>query len=341
MERILIIEVNWLGDILFTTPAIRAVRENNPKAFIACLAVPRCIEMLEGNPDINEIIVLDEKGRHRGIFGKISLISELRKKRFDTVISFHRSMSRMLIAFLAGIPRRIGYYTRKRSWLLTAAVSLPEQALHRVEYFLNITREAGMDTKNRDYGFYIPEEASVKADDILSKAGVGKEEDFFIINPGGNWPPKRWPKERYALLCRKLKERYGNKVIITGAEKDMPLADDIIKISENSALSICGKTSLKELAAIMKRSRAVVSNDSGPMHIAVSQKVPTVALFGPTSPKITGPYGDSDYIVLHKWFDCQLPCYAACQDYKCMEAIAVDDVLDAVGKIKSNSQRGR
>ena len=132
MERILIIEVNWLGDILFTTPAIRAVRESNPGSYIACLAVERCAELLGQNPNIDEVIVLDEKGRHRSVAGKLRLINELRAKQFDTAISLHRSMSRMLIAALAGIPRRIGYSTLKRGWLLTDAVKMPREEPHRV-----------------------------------------------------------------------------------------------------------------------------------------------------------------------------------------------------------------
>lgn len=323
-----------MGDVLFTTPAIRAIREHHPQGFIATLVVPRCVEMLKDNPNIDEIIVFDEKRGLGGLFGKISLILELRKRRFDTVISFHRSMSRMLLAALAGIPYRIGYYTRKRSWLLTETVALPKIPPHRVEYFLNITRAAGIDTDHKHYDFFVPEGSLVRADEILRQSGIGAGEEFFIINPGGNWPPKRWPKERYAQLCQSLKARYGKKILVTGAEKDIPLAEDIIRMSKGCAISICGKTTLKELAAIIKRARLLVSNDSGPMHIAVSQKTPTIAVFGPTSPAITGPPGEGNYAVLHKWDECEIPCYdLSCNNYRCMKAVSVEDVLEAVGQI--------
>lgn len=338
MKRILIIEVNWVGDILFTTPAIRAIRERYPKSFMATLVVPRCIEMLKDNPNIDEIIVFDEKGAHRGVFGKVSLILEIRRMGFDTVISFHRSMSRMLLAFLAGIPRRIGYYTRKRSWLLTDAVASLKAQPHRVEYFLDITRAVGIYTKNKNYEFFVPKESFTEADETLRQNGIDKDEEYFLINPGGNWLPKRWPKERYAQLCESLKRLYKKKIVITGAEKDILLADDIIRMSNNSAISICGKTTLKELAAIIRRAVLIISNDSGPMHIAVSQRAPTIALFGPTHPAITGPYGDGDYIVLHKWKGCEVPCYdLTCSDYRCMEAISVEDVLDAVKRLKDKA----
>ncbi len=333
MKKILIIEPNWLGDILFTTPAIRAIREKNPDAFIACMIHPRCTELLEDNPDINKLMLFDERVLHRSILGKLLFIRDLRRFKFDTVISFHRSMSRILIAYLSGISRRIGYYTRKRSWLLTDSVEPQATPLHRVEYFLNITRAVGIDTDNKDYQFSIPESSVKSAESILEKAGIGADDEFFVVNPGGNWLAKRWPEQRYARLCKELKAKYGKKIFLTGAFKDRELSEEIMRMSGGSAINICGKTSLKELAVIMRKAKVVVANDSGPMHIAISQKAPTIALFGPTSPEITGPYGSGEYAILQRWTDCAIPCYAVCEDYKCMKAITVEDVLEAIGRI--------
>lgn len=333
MKRILIIEPNWLGDILFTTPAIRAIRENNPDAFIACMLHPRCAEMLENNPNIDRLVFFDERGAHKGILAKISLIRNLRRLQFDTVVSFHRSMTRILIAYLSGIPRRVGCYTRKRAWLLTDPVKVPTKPFHRVEYFLNITRALGLDTDNKDYQFHIPEGSLKSAEGILEQSGIGANDEFFVVNPGGNWLAKRWPRQSYASLCKELAAVYGKKILLTGAAKDRELSEEIVCINPGLVTNICGKTTLKELAAIMRKAKAVVANDSGPMHIAISQKTPTIALFGPTSPDITGPCGSGEYAVLQKWTDCEIPCYAACDDYKCMKAITVDDVIGAIGRI--------
>ena len=336
MKRILIIEPNWLGDILFTTPAIRALRENNSDAFIACMVHPRCVEMLEDNSDINKLIIFDERGSHKGILAKISFIFNLRKYKFDILVSFHRSMSRVLIAYLSGIPRRVGYYTKKRAWLLTDSVKPPVAQPHRVEYFLNITRALGADTDNKDYQFNIPECSVLESKKILDKAGIGIDDEFFVINPGGNWLAKRWPSKSYANLCRELTAIYAKKILLTGATKDKDLAEEIIRMSSSMVIDLCGKTTLKELAAIMRRAKVVVANDSGPMHIAISQKAPTIALFGPTSSDITGPYGHGDYHVLKKISDCAIPCYVVCDDYRCMKSIAVNDVVKAIGRITQN-----
>ena len=333
MKRILIIEPNWLGDILFTTPSIRALRKSNPDAFIGVMVHPRCKEILEDNPNIDELILFDERSSHRGLFKKLFFILELRRLRFDMVVSFHRSMSRMLIAYLSGIPRRAGYYTKKRSWLLTDPIKEENKITHRIEYFSNILKKIGIDVDNKDYEFCICETALKEAGAVLDGVGLHRDEEFFVINPGGNWPQKRWPKQNYAVLCKRLYAVYKRRILVTGAEKDIALASDIIRASGDYTISICGKTTLKQLASVMRKAKLVLANDTGPMHIALSQKVPVVALFGPTSPKITGPYGRGKYTVLHKWFNCAVPCYKTCQDYRCMEAISVDDVIEAAEKL--------
>jgi lipopolysaccharide heptosyltransferase II len=330
MKRILIIEPNWLGDILFTTPSISALRHSNNDAFIGVMAHPRCREMLEDNPHIDRLILFDERTTHKSLVKKISFILELKKMRFDTAISFHRSMSKMLIAYIAGIKRRIGYHTKKRSWMLTDAVKDKGLSVHRVEYFLNILKTAGIDAYDNDYVFRLPDGIAAETDIILKDMGIFEKEKFFVINPGGNWVQKRWPALNFAGLCRYLYSAYKIKILVTGAKKDIALGAQIKTLSGEYTINMCGKTTLKQLACVMKRAKAVISNDSGPMHIAVSQNAPTVALFGPTSPAVTGPYGKGIYKVLHNWSQCSIPCLKACDDNKCMQALRVSDVMKAV-----------
>ncbi len=332
--KVLIIEPNWLGDVLFTTPAIRAIKEKNKDAYISVIAHERCVPILEDNPNINEIISLKTGRGRKGFFEKLKLVSRLKPKNFNTVFLFSRSMSHALICALSGIPERIGYDTLKRHFLLTRRIKPPQAQPHRVEYFLNVIREAGIDTDNKDYEFFIKEEVEEKAKYILADNGVYQGESYFVINPGGNWPPKRWPKEEFAKLTDALFEKYKIKVVITGADKDKRLGEDIKKLCVNKPVNLSGETTLKQLAAILKKAKVVISNDSGPMHISVSQKAPTAALFGPTDPNITGPYGSSRYIVVQREVDCPVPCYSKnCRKHRCMEAITVADALEAVEEL--------
>ncbi len=138
-QRILIFNVNWLGDVLFSTAAIRAVRATYPESFIACAIPARCYQILEGNPHLDEVIIFDEKGSHRTLVGKIAFMRFLGKKKFDTVFLLHRSFSRALLCALAGIGRRIGHATKKRGFLLTTKVVPPARdSVHRIDYYLTV-----------------------------------------------------------------------------------------------------------------------------------------------------------------------------------------------------------
>ena len=328
-KRILIIEVNWIGDILFSTPFIRAVRQSNPGAYIACLLHPRCREMLESNPRLDEIIIYDEEGEHRSIFGKLKLIRALRKKRFDTAFVLHRSFTKALIAALSGIKERIGYPTKHRSLLLTSVVEDPDDEAHKVEYFLNIARSAGIKVTDLSYEFFVKDADRAFVKDLLEKSGISGSGPLVTICPGGNWDPKRWPKENFANLGDILFQRFGARIVIAGAKKDIRLAEEIEKLMNSSKPVIArGKTTLRELGALLERSDLVIANDTGPMHIAVSMKAKTIALFGPTSPELTGPYGRGNYRVINKYEECAIPCYDfTCIENRCMAAIKVEDVL--------------
>ena len=341
-SKILIVEVNWLGDVLFSTPLIKAVRKKFKNAHIACMVVPEQKDALSGNPNVDEIIIYDEKGRHKGALGKMRLTANLRKKHFDLAVLLHRSFTRTLMMCMAGIPSRVGYITKKRQRFLTHPVEAADTELHKVEYFLRIAESMGCDISDKDYEIFIEESHIKRVEEILAKSRIKTSDFLVVINPGGNWAPKRWSWENYAKLIDSITEKYQLKIIISGAAKDEKLADRIrSKVKEKeSVVSLAGKTDLKELAALMKRANIVISGDSGPMHIAVSVKSNVLALFGPTSPELTGPYGSGHYVVIQNDIGCETPCYElTCNDYKCMESIKVEDVLGTFDKMYNKCRK--
>lgn len=334
MKRILIINVNWLGDVLFSTPFIRAIRKHYPDAFISCMAVPRCKEILEGNPNLNELIIFDEEGKHSSLFGKLQLASFLRSKKFDEAYLLHRSLTRTLITALAKIPKRIGYHTKKRKLFLTHNIDLPKDSLHRTEYFLNIAREMGIAVDKDGYDFFIPAEDEKYVDNFLKDEGISKGTPFVVLNPGANWLLKRWPFENYARLGDLIHDKFGYKIIITGAQKDLKLAQDIASSMNNPPVIACGKITLKQLGVLFKRAKLVITNDTGPLHIAIAVGTRVISLFGPTSSQITGPYGPGRYSVLQKNVGCIVPCYhIKCKDNRCMKAIIPDEVIKEMEKL--------
>jgi len=335
-ERILIFNVNWLGDVLFSTAVIRNIRYNYPDSFIACVIPGRCYPVLEGNTYLDEIIIFDEKGKQRGILAKIKFIAYLRGKKFDKIFLLHRSFSRLLIAVLAGIPQRIGYYTAKRGFLLTQKISPPDiNSLHRIDYYLNVIKEAGLDIKDRVTDFFIGQEDALRVKGILAEHGLGENDLLVGINPGGNWDPKRWPKEYFSCLADRLIEELSAKVIITGSQKDLALAEEIRAKMKNKPVIVCGQLSIKQFAGLAKRLDLFISADSGPLHIANAAGArKMIGLFGPTDPKITGPYPADNSIILQRNIGCVIPCYNVnCKDNRCMKAVSVDMVMSRVKEI--------
>jgi heptosyltransferase II len=329
-KRILIFNVNWLGDVLFSTATIRNIRRNFPDSFIACIIPSRCYPVLKGNPHLDEIIIFDEKDRHKGILAKFNFIRSIKAKRFDMVFLLHGSFTRAFICWLAGIPERFGYNTKKRAFLLTKSIQpLEKDAFHRIDNYLYIIEKSGLKTEDRYLEFFIGDEDEEFVNNFLNKNDIHKNDFLALLNPGGNWFPKRWPKEYWADLADKLISEFKAKVIISGSPSDVALAKEISRLMEEKPLIAAGVLNIKQLAALCKRSDLFVSADSGPLHIANAvgaRKI--IAIFGPTSPGLTGPYPLGNVRILHKDVGCKVPCYEVeCKDNRCMKTVTVADVV--------------
>ncbi len=329
-KRILIFNVNWLGDVLFSTAAIRNIRRNFPDSFIACAIPSRCYQVLKGNPHLDEIIIFDEKDRHKGVLAKLDFIKLLKSKEFDLVFLLHRSFSRALICRLADIPGRIGHYTKKRGFLLTQKIKPPKRdTVHRIDYYLHVLEKAGLKVEDRYLEFFFSNDDVKFVDEFLNKNKIKNDDLLIGLNPGGNWMPKRWPKEFWAHLADKLITDFGVKVIITGGISDMTLVGEIKSLMKEKPLLASGALNIKQLGALCKRLNVFITADTGPLHIAnaVGTKQ-IIALFGPTSPLITGPFPSKNVVVLQKYAGCVVPCYQVhCKDNRCMKAITPEEVI--------------
>jgi len=338
-KRILIFNVNWLGDIILSLPFIRAVRENFPDSFIASVIPQRCREILEGCPYLDEIIYFDERRTHRGFLRKLRFIFALQKKSFDTAFLIHRSSTRALICCLAGIKVRIGYYTPKRGWLLTRNIkSLPKDEVHRADYYLGILEGMGLKVSSRNYDFFISDSDRLSMGNRLEKEGLKKNEHFAVLHTGANESVKRWTMENFATLASSISKELNLRIAISGSVQDIHLGKEIEKLSTVEMINLCGKTSLKELAALYEKADFVVCADTGAMHIASAVGAPLICLFGTSSPKITSPRGRGKYIIIKKEVGCIIPCRKLdCKDNRCMKAITSEEVLNSTKKIKTHT----
>lgn len=333
-KRILIFCPNWIGDVLFSTPVIKAIRHNQPQAHIACAVVPGCRDVLEDNPCLNEIIIYDQDGEHKSLLGKMRFISILRQKEFDEVYILRHSLTRTLITALSKIKVRVGFSQKQNDILLTHSVNLNDKHCHRCEMYLQLCRRMQMEAPDRNYEFFVRQKDREYINQLLESESVKKDDLFIVLNPGGNWEPKRWPKENFVKLADALIEKYKAKVCISGSEKDLKLAQQITEAMSVKPVVACGRTDIKQLGALMERADIVISADSGPLHIASAVGSDVIAIFGPTSPAITGPCGKGRHIIIHKDVGCRIPCYKPnCQSYKCMKSIEPSDILAAVGEL--------
>jgi len=331
MQKILVVSPNWLGDALFSTALLSVLKKKFAQSHLAVLSVPRVKEIFQNNPYVDNIIIYDEKGRHRNLISRLGFIFALRKERFDTAFILKPSLSRTLILKCAGIKQIIGFDNPKSGWLLTVKVPSPRIVLHKIDYFLTILEYLGFEIGPRRYEFFPSAQDKAYIASLLKQKNITRNLPLIVINPGANWYPKRWSPENFARLIKRIKEKIPLNIAITGAEKDRKLAEEIIKKSGKEVFDFTGKTSLGQLGALIQEADIILSADSGPMHIAAAVGRKVIALFGPTSVRITGPYPTENHIIIQKDVGCAIPCYKLdCRDNRCMKAITVDDVIEKI-----------
>ncbi|MDP3787057.1 MAG: lipopolysaccharide heptosyltransferase II [Candidatus Omnitrophota bacterium] len=333
-RRILLIRTDRIGDVLLSTPAIKAVRDAYPNAHIAMMVRPYAGDIVDGNPYLDEVILYDKDGEHKSIFATLKFAAGLRKKRFDLAIILHPTNRSNIIPFLAGIPERVGY-DKKGGVFLTKRLKdvkhLGEK--HEIDYNLDVLRAVGIEAKDR--ALYMP----VKAEDerIIDRFfllnDLDKKDTIIAIHPGASCPSKRWPAYRFGRVADELIDRHKVKIVIIGGPADIKTVKEAESGMLHRPIVLSEDHSLGEVAAILKRCKMFISNDSGPVHIAVAVGTPVISIFGRLDPGLSParwrPVGPND-IVIHKDVGCKYCKAHACEiNFKCLDAITVEDVLGA------------
>jgi len=334
---LLVRATNWLGDAVMTTPAIAALRSAFPWTRISLLARPLVAELFRHHPDADEVIVYERPGRHEGAIGRLRLARQLRRRRFDGAVLLQNAFDAALLAFLAGIPERAGYPTDGRRILLNRPVPLTREILsrHEVEYYLCLLEGVGI-PRPASPGLRLAvtaEEQDAMAT-RLARLGIGKTVPFLVVNPGAAYgSAKRWYPERFAAVADALSEEWGAPVVVAGSPAEAPLAGEIEAAMKRPPVNLAGKTTVRELMALLSLSRFLLTNDSGPMHIGAAFGVPLVAIFGPTDWRRTSPWTSLARIVRVE-VDCS-PCMRRACDrgHECMLGVTPGMVIDAAREL--------
>jgi heptosyltransferase II len=342
-RKILVLRYRFIGDTILTVPFLRNLRRAEPDAHIAWVVAPGSAEVISGIPYVDELIFwdpvtihADSRGTHRSLPDKVRFIRELRSRRFDKVYVLKRSLSSALMAFITGAPKRIGFDTEGRGFLLTTRVQYRHDR-HEVENFLEVLRADGVPVLDDHLEAWLSEEEGEFADRFFHENRVGDAEKVIGIHPFAANPHRVWPLENFTELARELQERHAARILFFGGSRDQEALPGIRAALPQPPLAAVGNTTLRQTMALLARCRLLVCNDSGIMHLAASLQVPLVALFGPQSPVKFGPWGRNCQ-VMYKEFECS-PCrqkfFEECnpsprQKTACMEAIEVAETLSVV-----------
>ncbi len=350
IQRLVVRAPNWIGDAVMCEPALRGIRSLFPQAQLTLLAKSAVAELFIGYPAVDHIVVYNDRDIHAGLVGKWTLAGTLRRHQFDLAVLFQNAFEAAFLTWLAGIPRRYGYATDGRVFLLTDPVAVPDRAalLHQVGYYWNLLKPLGLFGEPSVPALTVSAGEECAMESKLASAGIGPADVVIGVNPGSTYgSAKRWLPERFAEAARRLVNRVRQDegkeaaVMVLGAKGEESLGKSIAALVEAKSVVLSGATTIRELMAATKRCRLLLTNDTGPMHIAAAFGVPVVAVFGPTDWRTTSPYGQEQSIVREP-VDCA-PCFLReCPiDHRCMTRVSVEQVYEAcLSSLSGPSGRG-
>ena len=340
IERILVTRTDRIGDVVLSTPVLEALRSRFPLATLAMMVGPATRELVEGNPNLDEVIVYDKSGEEKSWLGTWRFARSLREKKFDIAIHLHPTNRVHWVSFLAGIPVRLGYRYKNFRLLTHAMAHLKQEGKkHEAEYNFDLLKPLGIEAPT-EIALHVPlnETSYEELNQIKNEAGLNGN-SFVAMNPGASCPSKMWPASRFAELADTLSEKYGLTVVLIGGEKEKLLSAQMMRWMKTQPVDLSGRLSLSQTAWLLKEAELLISNDSGPVHIASAVGTPVISIFGRKQPglgpKRWGPIG-SPSTVIHKDVGCTVCAAHLCSfSFLCLDAISVEEVLEAIEKYEA------
>lgn len=297
-KRILIIKPSSLGDIVQALPALSALRSSFPQARISWFVRTEFAPLIENHPHLTETILFDRKYLGKAWFNPrafaslLSLIRQLRRSKFDVVLDLQGLFRTASLAWLSGCRKRLGMASAREFGHIfyTHKIAQDRDSIHLVDYYLKIARVAGASDISAEFILNINFAAAYSVRHLLTKHKINPD-NFAVLVPGSAHADKCWPVERFAALAEKISSEFGLSIVATGTKAEWGVVEDLRKKTAVAVANLAGATSLTELAALIKTAKLVVSNDTGPGHIAAALGVPVVLIFGRSNPARVAPYG--------------------------------------------------
>ena len=338
-QNVLVVQTSFLGDTVLTLPLLSEIKARFPASRLTVLCSPLGKELLQDYPGIDEIIVDDKKGTDKGLLGLWRQCRALREKSFTMAVTPHKSLRSALLLYLARIPHRAGF-RQSKGWFLFNLRANRRAERHDVERNLSVLEAFGIRPDDCQRVLYLPVKPNRQefVDRLLLSLGANLEKLVLGVNPGSVWPTKRWTAESFAKLIELMKDNYDCEVLLFGGREDAAIVSKIDHLSGRSTINLAGRIELRDLPAALGRCRVIVTNDSGPMHVAIARNVPTVAIFCATTPGLGFYPYSANSIVLEKDLSCR-PCAShggrrcplGTED--CMRLIQPQNVFEAVKRL--------
>lgn len=340
-KNILVVQTSFLGDVVLTTPLLSEIKRRFPQAKLAVLCSPQAQALLGRQPDVDEIIVDDKRGESRGLGGLWRKAQEIRERGYTLALSPHKSFRSAFLLLLAGIPHRVGF-RQSAGWFFFHERVDRDPDSHDVERNLSLLRPFGVEPKEcrRDLRVEVDGDSREAVERLFRSLRIERNGITFGINPGSVWATKRWRPEGYAELIVQLKQRYCCTILLFGGPEDSDTVTRIQALSGGAGVSLAGRLSLRELACALDWCDVFITNDSGPMHIAVGRGTPVVAVFCATTSQLGFYPYSCRAVVVEKELPCR-PCSShggrrcplGTED--CIRLIKAEDVLHSVERVLS------
>ncbi len=341
--RIVVFQTAFLGDVILTIPLLTAIRRSAPGTETALVTIPSAAPLVQGHPDVTQVIVYDKHGNDRGFAGAARVIRALRQWNAGLAFVPHRSLRSALAIRLAGIPRRIGFTTSAGSFLFTDRVRYRKNA-HEIDRNLDLLDPLDLRPQERILPTLHPNARDAEIVEQMTRPFFDiRVREPIAVAPGSVWPTKRWVPEGYVKVCRMLAAR-GEPVVLIGGESDADLCAQIAARAGPGVYSFAGSLSLMQSAAMVKASRILLTNDSAPQHLAVALGIPVVSIFGPTVTSFGfAPVGPYDEVVETPGLPCR-PCSihggekCPIGTFDCMNHILPEHVLAALDRVAERAK---
>ncbi|MEX0830903.1 MAG: lipopolysaccharide heptosyltransferase II [Nitrospirales bacterium] len=339
--NILVRVPNWIGDAVMCLPALMDLRERFAQADITVLARPTIAELLAAHGGIKDVMVYEHQTLHHGPFGLMRLSRVIRKRAFDAAVLFQNAFEAALLAWLSRIPTRIGYATDGRGWLLSHAVPPSQKRnLHQIRYYQQLVQAiSDVPIQERNPKLEATTNNSCAFQQQFGEIFSSSHTLFVGINPGSLYgSAKRWPPERFAevgdRLVEQIRKEYQKissvRCVLIGGKGEEALGMKIASQMRSQPIVLSGKTTIQELMNVLPHCAVLVTNDTGPMHVAQALGVPVVGIFGSTDPESTGPVGEESCFIREP-VRCSPCLLRSCPiDHRCMANISTDQVVRAV-----------